>query len=193
MEVMFHFIFTMVKIAVQASAYAALLLVIFRVAGKSRPGGWCDRVSSNKAGFWFLSGAAISVGLFCFLFSYWGFHGFGDGPRVPVGHGLFVDNTNWTEHGYLHDIKTSDGFDLMTTRFIAADDKLLGNLDSWFDRYANAYFIHDLKSRELLEFATRDEFNAHASANGLPQVDDLRTFEENYRDRWGGWWFWFLP
>jgi len=193
MEVMIHFVLTLVKIAVQASIYAALLLLVFRVFAKRHPNSWFDRCSRRYGRFWLLSGFGISVALFMFLFSYWGFHGFGDGPRVPVSHGLVVDNTNWTEYGYISEIKTSDDHDLEMTKFLAFDDRRMGNLDSWFDTYSNQFFVYDMRDEKLVEFPTEQAFNSYATAQGLPQASALKSFEENYHDRWGGWWFWLLP
>jgi energy-coupling factor transporter transmembrane protein EcfT len=193
MEMMIHFAFCLVKISVQASLYATFLLVAFLLIARLQPGSWFDRVARRKLVFWFRSGLLFSIGLFVFMFTYWGFHGFGDGPRVPIGHGLFVDNTNWTEHGYIHGLETSDGHDLMMTEFLVVNDKLLGNLDSWFDRYVNAYFIYDMSSGTLTEYTTRNDFDAYTSSHGLPSSTSLRTFEDNYNERWGGLWFWMLP
>jgi hypothetical protein len=193
MEMMIHFVFELIKISILATAYATILLLLFRWIARVLPDGWCDLVSRRKARFWFLSGFLISVGLFGFLFSYYGNHGLGDGPRIPIGSGLIVNNANWDEYGYVDEVITSDGVSLHMTRFRVVDDKLLGNLDSWFDTFSNAYFVYDMDSEELTEFASETEFNAYAKAHGLPEVTALRTFEENYYDRWGGWWFWLLP
>jgi len=193
MEVLFHFAFTLVKIAIQASIYSALLLLVFRLVAKQCPGGWFDHASYSSGEFWFRSGVVVSVALFAFLFTYWGFHGFGDGPRVPIGHGLFVDNTNWTEYGYINEVKTHDGKKLEMTRFLVFDERLLGNLDSWFETYSNQFFVYDMRDRHLAEFSTQTKFNAYAAMNGLPAASELRSFQENYSDRWGGWWFWLLP
>lgn len=190
---MIHFVFTLVKITIQAAVYAGLLFALFRIIAAKRPGTWWDRVSGPGARFYPTAWVPIWIGLFFFLFSYWGFHGFGDGPRVPIGHGLFVDNTNWTEYGYIQEIKTSDGHELEMTRFLPLEGYLLGNLDSWFDSYSHAFFIYDLEQQALMEFVTEADFNAYASTHGFPPASELRTFAENYQNRWGGWWFWLLP
>ncbi len=190
---MVHFVFTLGKVAVQATVYSALLYTLFRVMASRRPGSWWDQVSGPGSRFYPTAWVICVTGLLVFLFTYWGFHGFGDGPRVPAGHDLFVDNTNWTEYGYIEEIKTIDGHGLEMTKFLAVDNHLMGNLDSWFDTYTNSFFIYDMERRTMIEFATETEFNAYATARGLPEVNALRTFEQNYDDRWGGWWFWLLP
>jgi len=193
MEVLIHFVFTLVKIAIQASAYSFLLLIGFRLIAKKFPGGWFDQVSLQAGRFMLGCGLVTSVSLLVFLFSYWGFHGFGDGPRVPVGYGLFVDNTNWTEYGYINEIKTSDGHELEMTKFVVYDGRLIGNLDSWFDTYANKFFVYDMRNQSLDEFPTENDYNSFSISQNLPPSTDLKSFSENYHERWGGWWFWLLP
>ena len=141
MEVLIGFIGSLIKIGILSSIYALLTLWTFKLIGKFRPNSWFERVSTNKRRLWSISGLIFSLGLLFYLFSYWGFHGFGDGPRIPIGHGLIVDNTNWTEYGYVEEIKTTDTIVVEMTKFTVVDNKLIGNLDSWFYDYKNSYFI----------------------------------------------------
>jgi O-antigen/teichoic acid export membrane protein len=86
MEGFFHLIFELIKISISGCAYATLTLLIFKIIGHYKPDSWFDSVSKKKLRFWFLSGHVISVGLFFFMFTYYGNHGLGDNARVPVGH-----------------------------------------------------------------------------------------------------------
>lgn len=192
MEVLIGFIGSLIKIGILSSIYALLTLWTFKLIGKFRPNSWFERVSTNKLRLWSVSGLIFSAGLLFYLFSYWGFHGFGDGPRIPIGHGLIVDNTNWTEYGYVQEIKTTDTIVVEMTKFTVVDDKLIGNLDSWFYDYKNSYFIYDMTTKKMLEFKTETEFNKYAKTNNLGSADKLQTFRENYLSFWGGWRFWFL-
>src|SRR5690554_8216401 len=90
MEVIIGFIGSLIKIGVLSSIYALLVLGFFRIIGNIRPTSWFNKISTKKLRFWFISGFFFSVGLFFYLFSYWGFHGFGDGPRIPIGHDVIV-------------------------------------------------------------------------------------------------------
>ena len=193
MEVLFHFIFELIKISILGCIYATLTLLIFKMIGRRKPDSWFARVSTKKLRLWFLSGLIISVGLFFYMFTYYGDHGLGDGPKIPIGQGIVVDNTNWTEYGYIEGIKTSDKIDIEMTKFIVVDNKLIGNLDSWFYDFQNSYFIYDLKTKEISEFKTKAEFDTFTKENKLPTSEGLLTFEENYRKHWGGWRFWLLP
>lgn len=193
MEVLFHFIFEIIKISIQASIYATLIFFIIKFISKYKPNSWFERVYKNKIKLWFLSGLTISLTLFVFMFSYWGNHGLGDSPRIPIGGGLVVDNTNWTEYSYIEGLKTVDNIDVEMTKFKVVDNKLIGNLDSWFYEFENSYFIYDLNQYEMKEFRNKNKLNDYLVANNLPLSEKLMTFEENYRNYWSGWRFWLLP
>jgi len=193
MEVMFHFIFELIKIAILGAIYATLTLVTFKIIGHFKPKSWFSIVSEKKLRIWILSGLFISVGLFIFMFAYYGDHGLGDGAKIPIGHGIVVGNTNWTEYGYIKGIKTSDNIDIEMTKFRVIGDKLIGNLDSWFYDFKNSYFIYDLETHKIKEFLTKAEFDNFAIKNNLSTSEELMTFEENYRKHWSGWRFWLLP
>ena len=101
MEVLFHFIFQLIKIGILASVYSFILIGILLIVGKFKPNEFLKRVKSEKKKYWFSFGFLISIGLFIFSFTYWGNHGLGDGPMIPIGHWETIENTNWTEYGYL--------------------------------------------------------------------------------------------
>lgn len=193
MEVLFHFIFELIKVSILSCIYATLTLLTFKLVGFYNPNSWFDSVSQKKLRFWFSSGLIISIGLFSYMFTYYGDHGLGDGPKIPIGYGIVVDNTNWTEYGYIQGVKTSDKIDIEMTKFIIDDNMLIGNLDSWFYEFENAYFVYDLKAKVIKEFKTKSEFDSYLRENKLSTSEDLLTFEENYNSHWNGWRFWFLP
>ena len=193
MEVLFHFIFEIIKISILASVYATLIFFIIKFISKYKPNSWFDKVSKRKIRLWFLSGLIVSLILFVFMFSYWGNHGLGDSPRIPIGGGLVVENTNWTEFGYIEELRTIDDIRVEMTRFRVFNDKLLGNLDSWFYEFENSYFVYDMNNREMIEFSSKVKFDDYLETNNLPLSDKLMTFEENYRSFWSGWRFWLLP
>jgi hypothetical protein len=193
MEVIIGFIGSLIKIGILSSTYALLTLWIFRLIGKLKPNSWFDKVSIKKLRLWFISGLVFSIGLFFYLFTYWGFHGFGDGPRIPIGHGIIVDNTNWDEYGYIEEIQTSDNKKIEMTKFKVSGDKLIGNLNSWFYDYKNSFFVFDLDDKVLTEFKTVKDYEDFALKNNLSLTHELKSFRENYLDYWAGWRMWFLP
>lgn len=193
MEVLFHFIFQLIKIGILASVYAFILVGVFLILGKFKSTYFLERVKKEKKRYWFGFGFLISIGLFIFSFTYWGNHGLGDSPKIPIGHWETIENTNWTEYGYLTGQKTSDGYDIETTKFIVTDDKLIGNLNSWFYSFENSFFVLDLKTDKIVEFKTESEFNKYAENNMLPKSKELLSFMQNYKNHWGGIRFFLLP
>ena len=193
MEALIGFIGSLIKIGILASIYSFFIVLIFKTIGKRKPNSWFYRVANKKSRLWLVSGLTISIGLFIYLFTYWGFHGFGDGPRIPIGYGVIVDNTNWNEYGYIRDLKTSDSINIEMTKFKVKDGKLIGNLDSWFYEYKNSYFVYDLKHKRMFEFKSQKDYELFASKHNLPLANDLRSFRENYWAYWGGWRLLLLP
>lgn len=191
MEVLFHFIFQLIKIAILGSAYAAITILLFEVIGHSRQNSWFNNIS-KKLSFWTLCGR-ISFGLFIFMFTYYGDHGLGDNAKIPLGHGIVMENTNWDNYGHIDGVKTIDKIDIETTKFNVTDNKLIGNLESDFYEFKNSYFIYDIESEEMKEFLTKAEFDIFAAENKLANSNKLLTFEENYSNHWRGWRFWLLP
>ncbi|WP_196886488.1 hypothetical protein [Aureivirga sp. CE67] len=193
MEVLFHFIFQLFKISIQASIYAYLLILIIVFIGKFKNNQKIQKLKKNKKKYWFVFGFIISQCLLLFSFTYWGNHGLGDGPIIPIGHWKKIENTNWEDVGYLNNIRSSDNHDIHTTRFLVQNGKLCGNLEDWFYKYKNKYFILDLSSSEMLEFKSENDYNKYAMKNNLPKSENLLSFSKNYRNYWGGFRFWLLP
>lgn len=193
MGALIHFIFTLVKILVLASFYAMILFFAFRQIGKTNPGNWFQRITANQKKFWIRSGAIISMILFIWGFTYWGNHGAGDYARIPIGNGYAVENINWTEYGYLEEVEIQGGKNLDMTRFSIKNNKIIGNLDSWFYHYDKQYFLLDLKTEEVIEFENGSELDKFAEKNNLPKAEELKSFKRNYQEYWSGWRFWFLP
>lgn len=193
MEVLFHFILELIKIAFLGSIYALLVLVTFIIIGHYKQSSWFNSVSKKKLRLWFLSGCIISIGLFIFMFTYFGDHGLGDEAKIPIGHGIVVYNTNWTEYGYIKGVKTTEKIDIETTRFNVTNDKLFGNLESGFNDFKNTFFVYNMETQEMKEFLTKAEFDFFAVNNNLSKSEELLTFEDNYKKHWRGWRFWLLP
>ncbi len=193
MEMTIGFLFELVKITLLAMGYSALLFFCFWMIAKRNPDSWFVRACSSGGRFLGLSAVLFWMGLFVYMFTYWGFHGLGDGAQIPIGHGLIVDNINWDGYGFVDDIKTSDDKELSTTKFKVVGDKLCGNLDDSFDWFQNAYFTLDTRLKRITEFRTEADYNEFAKQAGLPGSIELESFNRNYDDYWLGWRFWMLP
>lgn len=194
MEVLGHFIFMILKIGIQASIYSWVLIMIMTVISYFTKGDSLHNIVHNKKSSWFIFGFIISVLLFIYSFTYWGNHGLGDGPRIPVGYWNTVQNTNW-EFSDLKGYQNKDGHQISISRFITRDEFFCGEFDQnhFFYDYENAFFVLNMKSDQIIEFSNKEEYNDYAFSNNLPKSSSLLTFEQNYGNYFGGWRFWLLP
>lgn len=189
MEVLFHGIFTIIKLAILGSIYATLTLLIFRLVGLLKPESWANQVSKKKIKFWFISGALISVGLVIFANTHWGSHGLGDYATIPLRHGKTVNQINGTQA--FIDIEYQYG-DLFIGDFAKTSDYVVGKTETSPVDDPKDFFAWNLKTNEVNYFDTKDEFETYANKNDLPKAKDFKPFWEHYQKFWGGWRFWTL-
>lgn len=193
MEFLIGFIGSLIKIGILASIYALFIVLVFKAISKKIPNSQFRKILEKKSQLWLVSGLIISLLLFIYLFTYSGNHGFGDGPRIPIGHGVIMDNTNWDQYGYIRELQTSDSMNVETTTFKVKNNILCGNLDSGFYDYKNLYFVYDLQNKSLLEFKSQKDYEYFATKHNLPLPNEFKSFRENYWDYWGGWRLILLP
>lgn len=189
MEVLFHFAFQLVKISILASIYSFIFTTLISLYKKEDS----ETRKLNYKNRWYNYGFKISIFLFVFSFTYWGNHGLGDGPRIPLGYWKVMDNTNWDKYGYVSDLKSDCGKEIQTTKFKVEGKYLCGNYDSWFYKYNHKYFVYNMRKDNLKEFGNKEQYNKFALKNKLPKANELLSFEKNYRNYWLGWRFFFLP
>ena len=192
MEVLFHFVFELIKISILGCLYATIIIFLLELILKFKPNEWIERILYRKKRAWFVIGFLFSISLFIFLFSYWGNHGLGDSARIPIGYGKEISNTNWTKYANFNGIKSLDGNDIYTTKFKIDKNILCGNYDSDFYDYKNRYFVYNLELNQLTEFKSEAEYNNYADKNGISKTNQFLTFEDNYENYWNGWRFWLL-
>jgi hypothetical protein len=185
MEAGFHFIFELVKISILGCIYATFALLIFKAASHYKPRKWMNVISPKQ--FWFLSGFVISVGLFGFMFTYWGNHGLGDSARIPIGYFKTVERINLSEPY----IQNDKGNSLLIESFITDRNHLYAKLDKYVEE--GSFLVWDLQNDKWKFYQTKDEYLKIARLNKYPLPDTFRDFEQNYSDYWHGWRLWFLP
>ena len=192
MEVLFHLLFELVKIAILASIYSTLLLLLFKRLGKYKPGSWFDTVSKKSIRLWFITGLVVSILLFVFMFSYWGNHGLGDSARIPVGHGKAVVQIN----GSMTYI-TATGYEMETleiNEFATTDNFLFAKISS--DRPAatnKEIAIWDLNTNEVEFLDHFSDIETFKSKNNIKGRLLFQDFQNQYSKYWNGWRFWLLP
>jgi len=189
MEVLFHGIFSIFKLALLGCIYATLTLLSFRIIGLLKPTSWFNRVSKKKIKFWFKSGALISVGLVVFSSTHWGNHGLGDFATIPLRHGKVVNQINGTQA--FIDIEYQYG-DLFIGDFAKTSDYVVGKTETSPVDDPRDYFAWNLKTNEVTYFDTKEEFEAYSEMNNLPKSKEFKSFWEHYKAFWNGWRFWTL-
>lgn len=190
MEVIFHGIFTLIKLAILGSIYATLTLLIFRLFGLIQPNSWANSASKKKFKLWFLSGATISIGLILFAMTHWGNHELGDSARIPLQHGKAVNQINGNQ-AYIEGVKYQYG-DLWIDSFAKTSDYLVGTTNVSPVDDPLKYFVWNLKINSIEYFETKTEYEQFAVNNNLPLEKDFKPFWEHYSDFWNGWRFWVL-
>ena len=189
MEVLFHFIFELIKISVLASIYAALLLLISKITGRYKPDSWFNKVAKNKTKFWLLSGFIISIMLFVYMFTYFGDHGLGDSARVPIGHFKVVKQINGAD-SY---IQNSNGEQLGIINFTFGNNRLYAETQREFNGEKGDYVVWDLRDDCWTFYETKAEYLMAAQQNNYPTLDRFEKFGVHYKRHWHGWRFWLLP
>ena len=192
MEVLFHFLFELVKITILAFIYSTLIMWIFWTLGKYKPDFWFYRVAKKKMLLWFITGLIISIALFVFMFSYWGDHGLGDSARIPVGHGKAVDQIN----GNMTYI-TASGYEmekLEVNEFATTENFLFAKINSSISATTNKEIaIWDLKTNEVEFLDHFSDIETFKSKNNIKDQLLFQDFQSQYSKYWNGWRFWFLP
>ncbi|MEZ5043284.1 MAG: hypothetical protein R2828_25535 [Saprospiraceae bacterium] len=196
MEALIHLFIEIIKITIFTIVYSFIIVKLLEVISKKKPRSRLSFYLNNKIiirALRALISIVIFIGLFIWMFSFWGNHGFGDSARIPVGNKIAVENINWTEYGYIKKEQISNAVNIETTRFKITGNKILGNFDSDFYTYQNKYFIFNTENKSMLEFKTVKEFDLYTEKNNLPSSDELLSFRANYESYWHGWRFWLLP
>lgn len=189
MEVLFHFIFELIKISILGCIYATLTLVTFKIIGRYTPDSWFDRISKKKVRLWLLSGLIISVGLFLFMFTYFGDHGLGDSARVPVGHFKVVRQINGSDTF----LQNSKGDQLGIRNFTFDHNNLYAEIQTEFNGEQGDYVVWNLQADTWTYYRTKDEYLDAAKQHNYPTPDNFEEFWEFYKRHWHGWRFWLLP
>ena len=186
MEVLFHFIFELIKISILGSIYATLTLLTFKIVSRYKPDSWFGRVTKQKLKFWWLSGFIISAGLFFYMFTYFGDHGLGDSASVPVGHFKVV------RYGAGSYIQNSKGNQLGIDKFMFDNNNLYAETGA-FNRKEGDYVVWNLKNDSWTFYKTETDYLIYAKQNNYPTPDNFEEFWTFYKRHWHGWRFWLLP
>lgn len=187
MEYLFGLLFSILKVLIQASAYAALLLILARMYAGFSPNSKVAKLASNGRRFRRLSGLIALIALFFIANTPWGDHGLGDYARIPIGNGEIIEQINGMEAYFQAEVPLELSTDQpFIDSFELANDVLCGKASD------ESFFTYDLVTKQQRIFADSQEYTAYASQHALPVVADFKSFDKQYHDYWGGWRFWLL-
>lgn len=177
MSVLFHLIYSLIKIAALATIYSTLTLLTVRLISRLSPNSWIYNLTQNKFQFWKSTSYILAGGLFIYSFTYWGDHGLGDSSLIPVGHGQSIHNGD----GVFTYFYTSGLNQRHIYNYSIKNGQICAEQDG------NKYLIYNLETKELKEFNNKRDYEDYAKANELPTTDQFKDFIEHYRDYWDGW------
>lgn len=191
MEALIHLILVLIKISILSCIYATLIFLIIKVISKLKPKSWFAKISKRNIRLWFTIGLLVSIGLFVCMFTYWGNHGIGDSPRIPVGYFRTIQLTN--EISYIQGTKYNMGDQIEISDFDIVPNYVCGKTETSFQNYPGEYFVYNLKNNDIVFLKNEIEYNNYANANKLSTSDKFKDFNFYYNQYWNGWRFWLLP
>jgi hypothetical protein len=190
MTAIYHLVFELIKISILSCVYALLTLIIFKSIARYRPKGWFDGVSRKKLRLWFFSWVCISIALFCFMFSYYGNHGFGDDARVPIGHWRAIQEVD-SRQAYIQDEGPVGMIEI--DKFVVTDNYVYGMASDENENYKGKYFVYDLIENKVKTFIQEKDFTDYLVKNNLDTKPTYKDFNYYYNRYWTDLKFWLLP
>lgn len=191
MEALLGLLALLFKIAIQASLYATVVVLVGIVLGKLFPKSPVAGQLKYKRWIWLTTGCSISVIFLVYSFTFWGDRGLGDSARIPLSYFREIDNTNWMTTSI--DPENYAYGSVNIGSFTISNDHVVGTTEvSPVDRPL-PYFRWDLKTNKVKFFKSEDDYIAYATTYNLPSTDSFQSFSKNYGDHWYGWRIWLLP
>ena len=169
--------------------YATIIFFILRLIGQLRPKSWLGNVAQRKFNLWFSLEIIISVGLFIFMFTYWGNHGLGDTAIVPVGHFQIVTKRD-SEFPFIVN-KNGDRVDIKLFTF--DNDNLYAETQNRDNETTGNYVVWNLKNDEMQFYKTKENYITESKRSTYLQPDKFLDFWVIYEKHWGTWKRYLLP
>ncbi|UOQ73053.1 hypothetical protein [Hymenobacter cellulosilyticus] len=182
-----YLIVTLLKASIQAAVYATVLLVLARLWARYAPDSRVAKYSSNRKLFWWSSAAVASMVLFFVANTSWGDHGSADHARIPLGHGLAMEEINGST-AYFEPVSINDQSEQIAgvASYQVANDVLCAKMND------GSCFTYHLSTKQYQAFTDSTRYNAAAKELGLPPTTQFASFSKHYIRYWEGWRLWFL-
>ncbi len=190
MEALAHLIFEIIKISILASVYSALILLLLTAVTFHTINSFSKWLYKYKLPLFCSIGFIISVGLFVYMFTYNGDHGFGDSATVPIGNYKVVNQIDGTST-YIQNAK---GEQVSIKNFAFDNNNLYGEVKKEpNDTTTGIFVVWNLKTDQWKYYNSTVEYLRAAKTNGYPPLNKFSNFDYCYDNYWRGWRFWLLP
>lgn len=194
MFVLLGLFFLVIKIAILATVYATITLIILLFLSKKTQVNWIKKIMQLKLITWLTTGFLYSIILFCYAFSYWGYAGIGDYFCIPAGNGFVVSSIDAQENSYFEPNRKENYRQVYMNNFIIKNGKVCGEFLGFnSDDCSDCFIVFDTKTEKILQFNSAKKYSIFAAKNGLPQQQNFKSFGDNYQNYWGGIKNLFLP
>ena len=117
----------------------------------------------------------------------WGDHGLGDYARIPLGHGLAMEEMNG-HTAYFEPVSITEQSEIITEviSYQVSNDVLCAKMNN------RLYFTYNLATKHYRTFTDSSAYNSAAKNLGLPITTQFEAFNRHYARYWEGWRFWLL-
>ena len=180
-------VFTLLKVAVQASVYASLIVLFSQAWAGFSPSSALAKFTSNTKRLWWRSGFAASVTLFLIANTYWGSsHSWSGSARIPLGHGEAIEKFDGIIVYFEPDRPITSAGEPGITGYTVANDVLCAEYDD------TSCFTYHLETKQHKTYPDSASYNSFARTHNLPTTKQMESFNTHYARYWGGWRFWLL-
>ncbi len=193
MEVLFHLIFKLIKIAVLSSVYAGLIILGIRLLAEIYPSDVFKRIRQKQSKTFLMTASVISLALLLFMFTHFGNSGLGDTARIPIGHFRAILQADGRDC-YIQDVENGI-FALDIHSFYISKDFVYGLTSPQYNPKLNKekYFLYDLKTNKLNTFTSLEAYHKVLKKHQLNSNAKLHNFSFYYKRYWSGWRLYLLP
>jgi hypothetical protein len=191
---LFGLISLTIKIVFLAIAYASLTLLFLYTISKTINPKWSRIITENKFLVWIATGFIYTFSLYIYAFSFWGYSGLGDYACIPVSNGFKVKSIDALDNSWFEPDKGESSKQADLLKFSIKNQVICGEFTGYNStRCSGCIIAFDTKTEKVYEFHSSEGYSKFAAENDLPQLDEFKTFGENYSEYWNGRRSFFLP
>jgi hypothetical protein len=178
MEVLFHLVFILIKVAILSCLYGLVFLIIIRLIKK--------RLNHSSFKNWMILSVSSFAFLLVFMNTNWGDHGLGDYARIPIGEGKEIEQINYS--GMYIRPEGHENETLSISSYYLDKEYCFGTIEK-----SGMKFIWHLRTNEIEKFKSEIDYLRRLQSLNLKRNQIVIDFKFGYNRHWNGWRFWLLP